>query len=55
MGSTVELDGRALGVATDQWLRYAFPVAKLLTPGASHEPGLLTQGVPPRPPWILCR
>jgi hypothetical protein len=39
MGATVELDGRAVGVATDQWLRYAFPVAKLLNrkPGASHE------------------
>ena len=37
MGATIELDGHAVGVATDQWLRYSFPISKLLRPGATHE------------------
>ena len=37
MGATIELDGHAVGVATDQWLRYSFPLSKLLSPAAVHE------------------
>ena len=37
MGATIELDGHAVGVATDQWLRYSFAISKLLRPGATHE------------------
>jgi beta-galactosidase/beta-glucuronidase len=37
MGATIELDGHVVGVATDQWLRYSFPISKMLSPAASHE------------------
>ena len=37
MGATIELDGHAVGVATDQWLRYSFPISALLSPATSHE------------------
>eukprot|EP01043_Picozoa_sp_COSAG02_P081514 COSAG02_NODE_19955_length_856_cov_0.759577_1_plen_256_part_01 len=37
MGATIELDGHTVGVATDQWLRYSFPISKLLSPATSHE------------------
>ena len=35
MGATVALNGHVVGTATDQFVRYEFPVARFLKDGAS--------------------
>ena len=36
MGATVSLNGEAVGIATNQFLRYVFPVSHLLQPTANN-------------------
>jgi len=36
MGAVLALNGKQLGVATDQFVRYSFPVGGILRPTGNH-------------------